>query len=152
MKKTRQQKILEIIAEQSIGTQEELAQALKEEGYEVAQATVSRDIRALRLTKVAGPSGELRYTSIRDSQGDGMEDTYIDVLRSGFVSMRPAANLIVIRTFSGMAMAVAAALDNLSVPEILGCIAGDDTIMAATESAKAAEDAMRRIRSMIENR
>lgn len=149
MKKTRQQKILEIIEEQSIGTQEELAEALRKHGYDIAQATVSRDIRALKLTKVMGPSGESRYTAISGGSAENLEDTYIDVLRSGFVSMRPAANLIVIRTVPGMAMAVAAALDSMSFPEIVGCIAGDDTIMAATESAEAASSVMVRIEGMV---
>ena len=149
MKKTRQQKILEIIEEQSIGTQEELAAALRDHGYDVAQATVSRDIRALKLTKVMGTDGESRYTAMQNGSSENLEEAYIDVLRSGFVSMKPAANIIVIRTVPGMAMALAAALDSLSIREIVGCIAGDDTIMAATESPDAARSAMTRIDSMV---
>lgn len=129
MKKKRQNKLIEIIQNNVIETQEQIAEMLNAAGFKVTQATVSRDIRELRLTKRATPDGRHKYVYIQDSVG--MDDKYADVLRAGFISMDQAQNILVIRTVSGMAMAVAAAIDALEFDEIVGCIAGDDTIMAA---------------------
>lgn len=143
MKRNRHDKILEIIREKDIETQEELAAALKESGYTVTQATVSRDIRQLGLSKSPSPSGKLRYVLIRKEENQP-SDKYARVLKDSFVSAENAQNLLVIRTVSGMAMAAAAALDAMDHTQIVGCIAGDDTIFAAmrtTEDAAAmAED------------
>lgn len=150
MKKNRHEKILDIIQEQDIETQEELAAELRKSGYDVTQATVSRDIRALNLTKVATPEGRQKYSRIRDA-ADKMKEKYIRVLRDGFVSMDQAQNILVMKTVSGMAMAVAAALDALEIPEIVGCIAGDDTIMAAIRTTQDTERVMTRIQKMLES-
>ncbi|MBP3736514.1 MAG: arginine repressor [Lachnospiraceae bacterium] len=150
MKRDRQEKILKMIDSGSIGTQEELAELLRQAGYRVTQATVSRDIRELNLTKVATPSGGQKYV-IMKSNNPHMEEKYIRVLRAGFVSMENAQNLLVIKTVSGMAMAVAAALDELHVEHILGCIAGDDTIMAAVKSEEFIPEVMRNLEEMLHN-
>lgn len=147
MKKNRHAKILEIIAEQNVETQEELARLLREAGYEVTQATVSRDIRQLGLTKTVAEEGTLRYTLVR-RPGDKAEDKYVRVLRDAFVSAEPAGSILVIKTVSGMAMAAAAALDAMEIPEVAGCIAGDDTIFAAVRSPEEAEALRRRLRRM----
>lgn len=129
MKLERHSKIVELIGKYEIETQEELADYLNQAGFAVTQATVSRDIRELKLTKVQSESGKQRYMVLQN-QGS-FSDKYIRILRDGFLSMDMAQNILVIKTVSGMAMAVAAALDALHFSEMVGCIAGDDTIMCA---------------------
>ncbi|MDO4284259.1 MAG: arginine repressor [Eubacteriales bacterium] len=149
MKKNRHEKILEIIGTQEIETQEELARALREDGYDVTQATVSRDIRALKLSKMQTGAGRQKYVVMR-AHDEQLAGKYIRVLRDGYVSMDLAENILVMKTVSGMAMAVAAALDALHLPQIVGCIAGDDTIMAAIRTKEDAAAVMERLREMIE--
>ena len=129
----RHAKIVELINQYDIDTQEELARQLKEAGFRVTQATVSRDIRELRLTKIAVDGGKQKYV-VMNTQSSELDEKYLRILRDGFVSMDMAQNILVIRTVSGMAMAVAAAMDALNWKEIAGCIAGDDTIMCAIRS------------------
>ena len=133
MKKSRHQKIKELVEEYEIETQEELAEKLKEAGYVVTQATVSRDIRELKLSKVPTGDGRQKYAILIHSD-HYLSDKYLRVLKDGYVSMDMAQNILVIKTVSGMAMAVAAALDALHFHEIVGCIAGDDVIMCANRS------------------
>lgn len=133
MKLERHSKIVELIGKYEIETQEELAEYLNQAGFAVTQATVSRDIRELKLTKVQSESGKQRYVVLQNQSS--FSDKYIRILRDGYMSMDMAQNILVIKTVSGMAMAVAAALDALHFNEIVGCIAGDDTIMCAVRSA-----------------
>ena len=133
MKIQRHAKIVELINQYDIDTQEELARQLKEAGFRVTQATVSRDIRELRLTKIAVDGGKQKYV-VMNTQSSELDEKYLRILRDGFVSMDMAQNILVIRTVSGMAMALAAAMDALNWKEIAGCIAGDDTIMCAIRS------------------
>lgn len=149
MKKTRHGKIIEIIEEHDIETQEELQAYLKKAGYEVTQATVSRDIRELKLSKVPVGDGRQKYIVIRQHDSH-MEDKYIRVLKDGFHSMDMAQNILVIKTVSGMAMAVAAAVDALKFKEIVGCIAGDDTIMVAVRTVEETKTLMDKMQRMIE--
>ena len=132
MKQTRHIRIVELIEKYDIETQEELAEHLKQAGYKVTQATVSRDIRELKLTKVQSENGRQRYMVMQNQTA--FSDKYIRILKDGYVSMDMAQNILVIKTVSGMAMAVAAALDEIHFHEIVGCIAGDDTIMCAVRS------------------
>lgn len=132
MKIERHAKIVELINRYDIDTQEELAERLSQAGFQVTQATVSRDIRELKLTKISVGSRQ-KYTVV-DSYSSVMDEKYLRILRDGFVSMDRAQNILVIRTVAGMAMAVAAAMDAMRWPEIAGCIAGDDTIMCAVRS------------------
>lgn len=148
MKKNRHEKIIEIIGQREIETQEELARALREAGYEVTQATVSRDIRELKLTKMQIGNGRQKYVIMRGHDAR-LSDKYIRVLRDAFVSMDQAQNIIVMKTFSGMAMAVAAALDALHIPQVVGCIAGDDTIMMAIRTSEDAAIVMKQLHEMI---
>lgn len=135
MKIERHTKIVELINKYDIETQEELADKLNKIGFNVTQATVSRDIRELKLSKVAIDNGKQKYVVLQNQEG-WMSEKYIRVLKDGFVSMDMAQNILVIKTVSGMAMAVAAALDAMQWHEIVGCIAGDDTIMCAIRSAE----------------
>lgn len=132
MKLKRHKKIIELISNEVVETQEDLAQRLKEAGFDVTQATVSRDIRELKLSKVV-IDGRQRYAVLQNNNL-GMNDKYLRILKDGLVSMDMAQNILVLKTVSGMAMAVAAAIDALSFSEIAGCIAGDDTIMCAVRS------------------
>ncbi|MCM1538524.1 MAG: arginine repressor [bacterium] len=146
-KQRRQEMLLTLIEKQDIGTQEELAEALCGAGFSVTQATVSRDIRELKLIKLQGKNGEQKYCTPR-VQPDLPEDKYIRVLREGMLSMDCAQNILVVRTVSGMAMAVAAAIDAMQLTEIVGSIAGDDTIMAAVRTAEDTQIVMEKIRSV----
>lgn len=132
MKVDRHSKIVELIGKYQIETQEELAAHLKENGYHVTQATVSRDIRELKLTKVQRENGRQCYAVMQPQQD--LSEKYIRILRDCFVSMDMAQNILVIKTASGMAMAVAEALDVIRFHEIVGCVAGDNTIMCAVRS------------------
>ena len=148
MKKTRHRKIVEIIEKRDVETQEELAGYLKEAGFAVTQATVSRDIRELKLSKVPTGGGKQKYVILKQDDSH-MGDKYIRVLRDGFISMDMAQNILVIKTVSGMAMGVAAALDALKWPEILGCIAGDDTIMCAVRTVKDTVNVSNKLKKLI---
>jgi len=147
MKLERHSKIVELIGKYAIETQEELADYLNQAGFRVTQATVSRDIRELKLTKVPGEDGRQRYMVMQTQSGYG--EKFIRILSDGFLSMDMAQNILVIKTGSGMAMAVAAALDAIHFHEIVGCIAGDDTIMCAVRSTDDTILVMEKIRKLI---
>lgn len=149
MKKIRHRKIVEIIENHEVETQEDLAAYLKEAGFTVTQATISRDIRELHLSKVPSGNGKQKYVVLRQDDSH-LGDKYIRVLRDGFVSMDMAQNILVVKTVSGMAMAVAAALDALKFSEVVGCIAGDDTIMVAVRTVDDTQILMDKIHAMIE--
>lgn len=151
VKIARHSKIIEIINGHDVETQEELAEFLKSAGYNVTQATVSRDIRELKLTKVPTDSGRQKYIVVNSNSMD-MNQKYIRILRDGFMSMDMAMNILVIKTVSGMAMAVAAALDAMEWQEIVGSIAGDDTIMCAVRSIDETLIVMEKIRKLIDGR
>lgn len=148
MKRERREKIIELIGKYQIETQDELAEKLEEAGFQVTQATVSRDIRELKLTKVSVDGVHQKYTHLQEKEAD-LSYKYIRVLQDGFLSMDPAENLLVIKTLSGMAMAVAAALDNLEVPGIVGSIAGDDTVMCAVRSVGEVPQVMSRVTKLL---
>lgn len=145
MKIKRHNEIVELIKTREVGTQEELLELLKEKGYDVTQATISRDIRELNLTKV-NVNGRQKYVIIQ--KDDGVGDKYVRVLKEGFVSMMPSGNLIVLKTVVGMAMAVATAIDALEINEIIGCIAGDDTIFIAVSENSHTTDVMNKLKKL----
>lgn len=148
MKKIRQQKIIEIIETCQVETQDDLVERLKKEGFNVTQATVSRDIRELRLYKVSVGTDRQKYVVLKQDDRF-LEDRYSRALRDGFSSMDMAQNILVIKTVSGMAMAAAAAIDALKFPEVVGCIAGDDTIMVAVRTVEETKKLMDKIHAMI---
>ncbi len=135
MKRKRHEKIIELIERYDIETQEELADHLVEEGFQVTQATVSRDIRELKLSKVPGREGRQKYVLLNNQQHQ-MAEKYVGILREAFISMDRAQNILVVKTVSGMAMAAGAALDSIGWKEIVGCIAGDDTVDTETVMAE----------------
>lgn len=150
MKRVRQRKIIEIIENNEIETQEDLADKLQQEGFFATQATISRDIRELKLSKVTNKEGKQRYVVLKHEE-NYLGDKYNRVLKEGFVSMDQAQNLLVVKTVSGMAMAVAAAIDGLKYPEIVGSIAGDDTIMVAVRSTAEATGLLGKIRAQLDS-
>ncbi len=149
MKTKRQTKILELIQKHDIETQEELSAYLTRDGYQVTQATVSRDIRELKLTKIAMDNGRQRYAVLSDAD-TGMAEKLVRVLREGFVSMDYAGNILVIKTVSGMASAVGAAVDAIKLSEIIGSIAGDDTLMCVIRTEEDAVNIMNKLRKLVE--
>lgn len=150
MKRKRQETILNLIEERNMETQEELAACLKEAGFQVTQATVSRDIRELNLSKVPIGGGRQKYVSFgrHDSR---MGDKYSRVLKEGFASMDAAQSILVVKTVSGMAMAVAAALDAMSLSGVAGTIAGDDTVMLAIHTKEDLETVKKKIEEIVKN-
>lgn len=138
MKTKRQRKIIELITDNEIDTQEELAKRLIENGFSVTQATVSRDIRELNLTKIAVKGGKQKY-AVPNAATVVLSSKYMRVLNDGILSIETSGNIMVIRTVSGMAMAVGAAIDAINIKEIIGCIAGDDTIMCIIKETESAE-------------
>ncbi len=149
MKGNRHQKIVELVENYDIETQEELADRLKDAGFQVTQATVSRDIRQLKLSKISLRNGKQKYVVLKQDDTH-LGEKYIRVLKDGFISMDKAQNILVIKTVSGMAMAVAAAVDAMKMEEIVGSIAGDDTIMAAVRTNEDTEVVMEKIKKILE--
>lgn len=149
MKTRRQAKILELIQQNNVETQEELSAYLEREGYQVTQATVSRDIRELKLTKIATDNGRQKYAVIADAD-TGMLEKYARVLREGYVSMDIAQNILIIKTVSGMASAVCAAIDAMKMNEVVGSIAGDDTLICIIRTNDDAVMTMKKLRKLVE--
>ena len=148
MKTRRQAKILELIQRNDVETQEELSAYLVREGFQVTQATVSRDIRELKLTKIAMDNGKQKYAVITDADS-GLMEKYARVLREGFISMDLAKNIVVIKTVSGMAGAVCAAIDAMKFQEMVGSIAGDDTIICIIRDDEEAIKIMKNLRKIV---
>lgn len=148
MKVARHEKMLELIKQYDIDTQEELAARLNDAGFKVTQATVSRDIRALKLTKVAGKDGRSKYAVLADTHHT-LGDKYTRVLKEALLSMDVGQNLIVVRTVPGMAMGVGAAFDALKWEEIIGCIAGDDTVFCAARTSEQAQEVVEKLRMIL---
>ncbi len=148
MKSRRQMAILEIIGQEEIDTQEGLAQALAARGMQVTQATVSRDIKELRLTKLPTQSGGYRYAAPQASDRS-VSDRLHRMLQESLLSATASDNLIVIRTLSGSANVAAEALDSLGWQELLGTIAGDNTVLAVARSAQDAPEIEKRLRELM---
>ena len=149
MKTNRQSKIIEIIQKNEVETQDELSALLEKDGFRVTQATVSRDIRELKLTKIPTAGGRQKYAVITDAP-ENLSKKYERVLREGFLSMDMAQNILVIKTVSGMASAVCAAIDAMKMREIVGSIAGDDTITCAIRTVDDTYAVMKKIRRIVE--
>lgn len=149
MKTNRQSKIIEIIQKNEVETQDELSALLEKDGFRVTQATVSRDIRELKLTKIPTAGGRQKYAVITDAP-ENLSKKYERVLREGFLSMDMAQNILVIKTVSGMASAVCAAIDAMKMREIVGSIAGDDTIMCAIRTVDDTYAVMKKMRRIVE--
>jgi transcriptional regulator of arginine metabolism len=148
MKGKRQEAILELVKKYEIETQEEMAEKLNKSGFAVTQATISRDIRELKLTKIQRGAKQV-YAALTENKYSN-SNKYIDILKHSFVSMDMAQNILVIKTASGTAMALATALDSLHWDEIVGTIAGDDTVMCAIRTVEDTKKLMKRLGDILE--
>lgn len=148
IKERRHAMIAAIIASQNIETQEDLAAALREQDFNVTQATVSRDIREMRLLKVLTPEGRYRYATVERTEED-LQERLINIFSSCVLSVVGAGNLIVIKTISGSASAACEAIDSLRWNEILGSIAGDNTIFLALQDGKVVQEVVKRFQKLM---
>ncbi len=148
MKAKRQEKIIEIIEKYNIETQDELAEKLAEAGFTTTQATISRDIRELKLTKLAYPGGRQKYIALK-SRELHIDKKYKRVLTDAIVRMEAAQNIVVIHTVAGMGMACATAIDSLGIDGIVGTIAGDDTIACFAKDNEYAVEAIESLKREI---
>lgn len=148
MKTIRQVAILDIIEKQDVETQEELADALRQRGIKVTQATVSRDIKELRLLKVLTPMGTYKYATA-DKAENGLSERFIRMLAESLLSVAASENLIVVKTLNGSANVAAEAIDSLHWPEILGTIAGDNTILMVIRTQAEVPGVVSRIQDMM---
>ena len=147
MKSDRQTRILELISQQNIETQEELTQILKDEGFKVTQATISRDLRELKLSKELTAKGTYRYATPAQRTHTGNVKIH-NAMADSILSVKYSMNNVVIKTYPGLAGAVAASFDSLHIDTVLGCVAGDDTILVVThdnDSAHSVAGKMKRL-------
>lgn len=147
MKYSRHAKILELIEKYKIETQEELADRLKDVGMDVTQATISRDIKELRLIKVMNGEGRYRYAPVSHTEGT-INNRLLTIFTESFISCDYANNIVVVKTLPGMAQASASAVDSLKWTDIVGTIAGDDTLMIVCRAEKIAEELVDRLNKM----
>lgn len=148
MKSERQARILEMIAKYEVQTQEEITAWLQREGFKVTQATVSRDLRELKLTKHMSASGKYRYTAVKLHEPTGMVKLNHAMVES-IVSVKYSLNNVVIKTYPGLAQAVASSVDALALESILGCVAGDDTIIIVTADGESSAEISENLREMM---
>lgn len=148
MKSARHNLILEIIETKDIETQEELAEALKERGVKVTQATVSRDIKELRLLKVLSEHGGYKYATVERAE-KGLSERFIRILTESVVSMETVGNMMVIKTISASAAAAGEAIDSMKWNEVLGTIAGDNTLLVIGRSTEAIETVLGRFNVLV---
>ncbi|NJD01373.1 MAG: arginine repressor [Ruminiclostridium sp.] len=148
MKYNRHAKILELIERYNIETQEELADKLKEIGLDVTQATISRDIKELRLIKVMSGDERYRYAPVSHTEGS-ITNRLLTIFTESFISCDYANNIVIVKTLPGMAQASASAVDSLKWTDIVGTIAGDDTIMVVCRAEKIAEELVNKLNRMI---
>lgn len=149
MKTKRQAKIIEIISNQSVETQEQLLAALQAEGFRGTQATISRDIKELRIVKELTSLGTYRYTTSSNEVGGSFSTKLNTIFRECVISFDYAQNIIVIKTLPGLASAAGSAIDSMNLSVILGTLAGDDTVMVVMRDSNAAAAFCGEIKSLI---
>ena len=153
MKKNRQMKVLEIISKHDVETQDELIELLKAEEYYVTQATISRDIRELDLIKVSTQRGTYKYTVSSHAENEKKKTSHLgNALVSSLVSIDFAGNIIVVKTVPGMSNAIAIEIERIHMPEMLGCVVGDDTIIMVMRNEDKAMDVSARLRELLSGR
>ena len=148
MKSARQTMILELIDQYDIDTQDELASMLKARGLKVTQATVSRDIKELRLIKVLSDDGAYKYATVDKAEAD-LKDRFINIFTHSVLSMAATGNLVVIKTIPGTASAAAEAIDSMRMDEVVGTIAGDNSIFIAVKDSVDTAELIRRFQAML---
>ena len=148
MRYSRQNKILELIANNEIETQETLVSKLKEEGFDVTQATISRDIKDLQLIKVLSPSGRYKY-AVSTQQDSPISDRFVKIFRETITFFASAHNLIVVRTLSGCASAAGEAIDSIGLPHVVGSVAGDNTLLIVVDNEENVEEILATFNNML---
>ena len=148
MRYARREKILELIQNHDISTQEKLAAMLKDEGFEVTQATVSRDIKELRLLKVLSPSGGYKYAT-SDKAEHGLSDRFVRIFVDSLLSITHAGHIVVIKTLAGSANVAAEAIDSMHWPQILGTMAGDNTILVVVRTQEEVKEVVAKFEEML---
>ena len=148
MRFTRQNKIVELIAENEIDTQEKLAELLKKDGFDVTQATISRDIKELQLVKTLASSGQYKYT-LPEQNTRQATDRFVKIFKDTIQSVAYSGNLIVVKTLAGCANAACEAIDSLGFPHILGTLAGDNTVFIVCDDQENAPALMERFENML---
>lgn len=148
MKKNRQEKMLELISGYEIETQDELIERLRDHGYQVTQATVSRDIRELKIAKMTTGKGTYRYVLPKETGDVGGGMGFGNTLLESIVGVDHAVNIVVLKTYAGMAQAVAVGIDSMKLSQILGCVAGDDTILVVARDEASATEIAERFRNL----
>lgn len=138
---SRQSKILELISTKEIETQEELARELKNANFEITQATISRDIKELGLTKILSSTGKYKY-AILGSEQQVVSNKYITIFKECVISAKPALNLVVVKTIKGMGVSVCSFIDKLNLTELMGATYGDDTVLLVFPSTTFASEAV----------
>ncbi len=151
MRYSRQNKILELIGGREVETQDQLQDLLKEAGYKVTQATISRDIKELQLVKVLTSSGKYKYTVGRYDDRP-ISDRFVKIFRESTLSINSSGNIIVVKTLSGCGNAAAEGIDTLEIEHVIGSVAGDNTIMIVIDDANNAEQVKEILNSMITKR
>lgn len=149
MKSKRQSTILKLIEAYDISTQSELTEYLNREGFNATQATVSRDIKELRLVKAVGDNGKSKYAASHSADNLGFSDRLITIFREGVLSYDNAQNIVVLKTMPGLASAACAAIDTLQPGEVVGTLAGDDTAFLVLHSTKAAVEFCNKLGDML---
>jgi len=149
MKKNRQEKLLELISRYEIDTQDELIALLREHGYDVTQATVSRDIRELKIAKMTTGKGTYRYVLPKHQPDTASGMRFSSALIDSIINVDHAGNLVVLKTYAGLAQAVAVGIDGMNLQTVLGCVAGDDTIMIVARDEDSAADIDDHIRRLM---
>ena len=149
MKYKRHSKILELINAFEIYTQEELAEKLSESGFLTTQATISRDIKELKLLKIPGDGGQYKYASGTHADDEKTDAKFYNILAETVISISTAKNLIVVKTYSGMAQAAAAAVDAINFAEVVGSIAGDDTVLLVFLDDENAESVAQKLNKIV---
>ena len=151
MRYSRQNKILELIANNEIETQEKLASMLRDQGYSVTQATISRDIKELQLVKVISNSGKYKY-AVSTQQDTPISERFVKIFRETITSFSSAKNLIVIKTLSGCGAAAGEAIDNINLPHLVGSIAGDNTLLLIVDDDSNVEEILSIFNNMLSKR
>ncbi|MBQ7977302.1 MAG: arginine repressor [Clostridia bacterium] len=144
----RQSKIIEIINKQEIETQDELVEALKQAGFKVTQATISRDIKELCLFKISGETKKYRYSFV-DSEDRTISSKTNDVFKNVVLSITPVFNQVLVKTIRGTSESVALVVDKLGMSSVIGCVSGSDALLIVTDSAESAVEVCERLNELL---
>lgn len=148
MRYSRQNKVLELISKYEIETQEKLCQLLKNAGFNVTQATVSRDIKELQLVKTLSPSGKYRYALSTSNEGP-INDRFVKIFKETIMKVSHSGNMVLVKTLSGCGPAAGEAIDSLNIPHTIGSIAGDNTVLIIADDAENVPEILESFENMI---